>query len=60
MLRDYEGDWLRDMFQLSEDKHGVKFLSTLAFPCCCCIHNAKEQNDDPCYRCTHNANAKIP
>jgi hypothetical protein len=58
MLRDYEGDWLRDMFQLSEHKRGVNFMPELSFPCCCCTYNTKEQNDDPCYRCGHNANVK--
>jgi hypothetical protein len=56
MLRDFEPhDWKTDYFELPDTF--VKFDATLSFPCCCCKHSAKEQTDDPCYRCGHNANS---
>ena len=60
MLRDYETNFCWDFFQLAENEAGEVQFKQLAFPCCCCEHNENTDQDDPCYRCSHNANSVFP
>ena len=47
---------LRDKFELPEHEC---VRPGFAFPCSCCKHNQKHQDDEPCRFCDHNANAWV-
>lgn len=52
MITLLEEHTIRDRFQVDE-----QFTRGLDFPCCVCAHRHGTDCDEPCVRCTNNANA---
>lgn len=57
-IKDYAVD--HDQFEAPATLVIQHFNGDYCFPCCCCIHNAKPQDADPCEWCGHNVNAETP
>lgn len=41
-------------FEVNRDRFEDRADKVISFPCCCCVHESKNQTDDPCRVCDHN------
>ena len=41
-------------YKVQRDKFEPETKSYFAFPCYCCIHRFKGDNEEPCRTCDHN------
>ena len=47
----------RDNFMLADSGTVKQFRGDLAFPCCVCLNNDRDDRDWPCMECDRNVNA---
>jgi hypothetical protein len=58
VLSDFSQFWRDAMsledYKVQRDKFEPETKSYFAFPCYCCIHRFKGDNEEPCRTCDHN------